>query len=190
MRFIRDFRREHGYSPTLREIGDRLNLTKVTVFEHIEAAEKKGLLKRAQKHLSRSLQISPKFEFPDERPTRMPLVGRIAAGLPIEAVEDNETLDLEEMFDRRHETFVLRVTGDSMIGEHICDGDYVICERRSTARNGETVVALMPDGEATLKKYYRESRRIRLQPANPDYEPIYVTKVEIQGVVVGVLRSL
>jgi repressor LexA len=190
LRYIRDFRREHGFSPTMKEIGDHLNLTKVTVFEHVEAVERKGLLLRGAKHKARSLQVSAEFTFADERPTTIPLVGRIAAGAPIEAVEDNETLDLEEMFDRRGGTFVLRVTGDSMIDEHICDGDYVICEKRSTARNGETVVALMPDGDATLKKFFREPGRIRLQPANPNYKPIYVKDVAVQGVVIGVLRSV
>ena len=189
LRFIRDFRRRHGYSPTMQEIGDYLDLTKVTVFEHVGAVEKKGLLIRGAKHKARSLRVSPEFVFPDERPTLIPLVGRIAAGSPIEAVEDREALDLEEIFDRPVETFVLRVDGDSMIDEHICDGDYVICERRSDPRNGETVVALLGDGEATLKKFYREKGRIRLQPANPEYRPIYTDKVDVQGVVIGVVRK-
>lgn len=117
-------------------------------------------------------------------------MGQIAAGLPIDAIEDREMLDLEEIFDRPAETFVLRVVGDSMIDEHICDGDMVVCERRQTARNGETVVALLNDEEATLKKFYREDGRIRLQPANPDYEPIFPDNVRIQGVVIGVIRTV
>jgi len=188
--FIRDFRSHNGYSPTMQEIGDHLHLTKVTVFEHVGALERKGLLLRGAKHKARSLQVSPDFEFPDEKPTRIPLVGRIAAGMPIEAVEDRLTLDLEEVFERPGETFVLRVTGDSMIDEHICDGDLVVCERRSDARNGETVVALLQDGEATLKTFYREKGRIRLQPANPNYQPIYAEQVDIQGVVVGLVRKV
>jgi len=189
LRFIRDFRKRHGYSPTMQEIGQHLSLTKVTVFEHIEAVEKKGLLLRGAKHKARSLRVSPEFQFPDERPTKIPLVGTIAAGAPIEAIEDREALDLEELFDSTRETFVLRVDGDSMVDEHICDGDYVICERRGEARNGETVVALLADGEATLKKYYREDGRVRLQPANPNYEPIYADEIDIQGVVIGVVRK-
>lgn len=189
LRFIRDFRSRHGYSPTMQEIGDHLDLTKVTVFEHVGAVARKGLLLRGAKHKARSLQVSPDFEFPDERPTRIPLVGRIAAGAPIEAVEDRQTLDLEEIFSRPGPTFVLRVEGDSMIDEHICDGDYVICERRQEARNGETVVALLQNDEATLKKFYREKGRIRLQPGNPKYDPIYPDKVDIQGVVVGIIRK-
>ena len=188
--FIRDFRAKNGYSPTMQEIGDHLNLTKVTVFEHVGALEKKGLLSRGAKHSARSLRVSPKAEFPQQRRTLLPLVGRIAAGMPIEAVEDRESVDLEELFANTRETFVLRVTGDSMIEDHICDGDYVVCERRSDARNGETVVALVENGEATLKRFFREKGRIRLQPANENYKPIYVNDVQIQGVVVGVLRTL
>jgi repressor LexA len=188
--FIRNFRTRNGYSPTMQEIGDALGLTKVTVFEHVGALERKGLLSRGTKHSARSLQLSPKLEFPDEKPTRLPLVGRIAAGMPIEAIEDRETIDLEELFAHAGNTFVLRVTGESMIDDHICDGDYVVCERRETPRNGETVVALLPDGEATLKRFYRERGRIRLQPANARFEPIYVDNVQIQGVVIGLIRTL
>ena len=189
LRFIRDFHNRRGYSPTMQEIGDHLHLTKVTVFEHVGALVKKGLLLRGPKHKARSLRVSSKFQFPDERPTRIPLVGRIAAGAPIEAIEDRQALDLEELFDRPAETFVLRVSGDSMVGEHICDGDLVVCERRSEVRNGETVVALLDNGEATLKTFHRQANRIRLQPANPDMAPIYADHVTIQGVVIGVLRK-
>ncbi len=174
----------------MQEIGDHLQLTKVTVFEHIGALEKKGLLLRGAKHKARSLQVSPKFEFPDESPLRLELKGRIAAGRPIEAVEDREVLDLEELFNRPGDTFVLRVAGESMIDEHIRDGDYVICQGRTSVRNGETVVALLDTGEATLKKFYREAGRIRLQPANPEFQPIYVDDVQIQGVVIGVVRRV
>ncbi len=189
--FIRDYRARHGYSPTMQEIGDSLGLSKVTVFEHAGALERKGLLERGSKHSARSLRLAPSIEFPDQTDAKLPLVGRIAAGMPIEAVEERQTLDLTEVFASTvGDKFVLQVTGDSMIDEHICDGDYVICQRRNTARNGETVVALLGDGEATLKKFYRERGRIRLQPANPNYPPIYPDRVEIQGVVVGLLRVM
>ena len=190
LRFVRDVRSRFGYSPTLQEIGDHLGLTKVTVFEHVGALEAKGLLLRGPKHRARSLQVSPDFQFADERPTRLPLVGRIAAGAPIETVEDREELDLEALFDRPGETFVLQVVGDSMIDEHIRDGDYVVCQRRNVARNGETVVALLPDGETTLKKFFRERNRIRLQPANPDFAPLYPDHIDVQGVVIGVVRRV
>ena len=190
LRFIHNYRDRFGYSPTMQEIGDHLHLTKVTVFEHVGALERKGALTRGAKHKARSLQVAADFEFPEQKPTRLPLVGRIAAGLPIEAIEDAETLDLEEVFEGPGDRFVLRVNGESMIDEQIRDGDYVICERRSTARDGETVVALLDDGEATLKKLYRDGGRIRLQPANPDFDPIYTDQVDVQGVVIGVLRRL
>ena len=191
LRVISDYRDRHGYSPTLQEIADFFHVSKVTVFEHVGALAKKGLLLRGAKHKARSLQLSADVTFPDEpRATQIPLAGRIAAGQPLEAVEDRETIDLEEMFARPTDTFCLRVMGESMIDDQICDGDYVICERRQQARNGETVVALLQDGEATLKRFYREAGRIRLQPANPDFDPIYVDDVQIQGVVIGVVRRL
>lgn len=185
--FIRDYTHARGYAPTMQELADEFGVSKVTVFEHISALQKKGCLKRLR-HKARSLQLSDTIEWPDQRSTRLPLVGAIAAGLPIEAIEQSETLDLEEMFVSPHGNFVLRVRGDSMIEDQICDGDFVICERRNTARNGEMVVALLPDGEATLKRLYRERDGIRLQPANPAYKPIITKEVQVQGVVVGILR--
>ncbi|MFP4356454.1 MAG: transcriptional repressor LexA [Phycisphaerae bacterium] len=191
LKFIRDCRLRYGYSPTMQEIGDHLHLTKVTAYEHVVALEKKGLVHRGPKHRARSLRVSEDFQFPDESgSTRLPLVGRIAAGNPIEAIEDVETIDLEELFPASPNTFVLEVTGDSMIDEQIREGDYVICQKRNTARNGETVVALLDSGEATLKTFYKEANRIRLQPANPKYKPIYTRNVQIQGVVIGVIRRI
>ena len=191
LRYIRDYRGRHGYSPTMQEMGDHLGLTKVTVFEHVAALERKGLLLRGAKYSARSLRVNPDFAFEGDSAGRLPLLGRIAAGRPIEAVEDREDLDLDGMTaERAGEGFALRVTGDSMIDEHIRDGDYVICERSASVRNGQTVVALLPDGDATLKKFYREKNRIRLQPANPDFEPIFARDVDIQGVVVGVVRRM
>ncbi len=188
--FVRDYRARHGYSPTMQEIGNHLHVSRVTVFEHIGALEKKGLLRRGLKHSARSLQLSDDVVFPDSRrPGQFPLAGRIAAGEPIEAVQENETLDLEEMFATSGETFCLRVTGQSMIDEQIRDGDYVICRRSREAADGETVVALLDNGEATLKKLYRETDGIRLQPANPEFSPIYADNVSIQGVVIGVIRK-
>jgi len=186
--FIRDFTNARGYAPTMQELADEFHVSKVTVFEHIAALQKKGYLRRAR-HKARSLRLSANIEFPDERPTRLPLVGTIAAGHPIEAIEDREALDLEEVFVSPHERFVLKVRGDSMIDDNICDGDFVVIEKRPTARDGETVVALLQDGEATLKRFYREPNGVRLQPANPKYKPIKTKNVQIQGVVVGVVRK-
>lgn len=185
---IRDYRRKHGYSPTMQELADVLRVTKVTVFEHVEGLERKGLLKRL-KHRARSLELTPRAVFPDESIASLSLVGHIAAGAPIEAIENTETIDLQQIFGAGPGLFVLKVRGDSMIDEQIRDGDLVIIEKRETARNGETVVALLDNDEATLKKFYRDGDRIRLQPANPNYSPIYVDNVRIQGVVVGVLRT-
>jgi repressor LexA len=185
--FIRDFTRARGYAPTMQELGDEFGVSKVTVFEHVTALQRKGYLKRS-KHKARSLRLSDNITFADERPTRMPLVGTIAAGLPIEAIQDQEILDLEEMFVSPHGNFVLRVRGDSMIEDNIADGDYVIVEKREAARDGETVVALINGEEATLKRFYRTPKGIRLEAANPAYEPIITKNVQIQGIVVGVLR--
>ena len=192
---IRDMRLTRGYSPTMQELADELGVSKVTVFEHVQALIKKGALLR-QPNKARSLEVNPEVDLPDEqRNTRLPLVGSIAAGVPIEAVEDREYLDLEDLFaagGAAGNTFVLRVRGDSMIDEQIREGDFVIVQKRNTALNGQTVVALLEEGDATLKKFYREKGgKVRLQPANDKYEPIMVDEggVQVQGVVIGVVRT-
>lgn len=185
--YIRDYTRARGYAPTMQELADEFGVSKVTVFEHIAALHKKGFLRRSR-HKARSLQLNDGYEFPDERATLLPLAGTIAAGLPIEAIENREVLDLEEMFVSPHGNFVLRVRGDSMIGDNICDGDLVVVERRETARDGEMVVALIAGQEATLKRLFRTPNGVRLEAANPAYEPIFAKDVAIQGVVVGVIR--
>ncbi|UCC29028.1 MAG: transcriptional repressor LexA [Phycisphaerales bacterium] len=186
--YVRDTRRSCGYSPTLQEIADELGISKITVFEHVDVLARKGMLKRRY-YKARSLEVTPLAQLPDERPTLIPMLGRIAAGQPIEAIETPDTIDLEEVFAGRAPVGILTVAGDSMIDEQIRDGDWVVYEQRSNPRNGDTVVALIDD-EATLKKFYREKNRIRLQPANERYKPIYVRDVEIQGVVTGVIRRL
>lgn len=192
---IRDLRLTRGYSPTMQELASELGVSKVTVFEHVEALIKKGALLR-QPNKARSLELNPDIELPDEsRATRLPLVGTIAAGFPIEAVEQREHLDLESLFTapgRSNDIYVLRVRGDSMIDEQIREGDYVIIQRTATAYNGQTVVALLEEGEATLKKFFREKNgRVRLQPANEKYEPLFIDedKIQIQGIVIGVIRA-
>lgn len=188
---IRNYRHLHGYAPTMQELADQLGTSKVTIFEHVGALEKKRVLRR-DKHKARSLEIASDDRLPDEdRATKLPLLGNIAAGSPIEAVENREELDLETLFSSRHGVYVLKVRGDSMIEDHLCDGDFVVIERRNTARNGEQVVALLDTGEATLKRFYREGSKIRLQPANKTMEPRIVDsdRCKVQGVVIGVLRS-
>jgi repressor LexA len=188
---IRNYRHIHGVAPTMQELADQLGTSKVTIFEHIGALEKKRVIRR-DKHKARSIEIISTDKLPDEnRSTKLPLLGNIAAGSPIEAVENREEIDLEQMFQSRVGVYVLRVRGESMIDDHLCDGDYVVIERRETARNGEQVVALLDSGEATLKRFYREGGKIRLQPANRSMEPriVEADRCRIQGVVIGVLRS-
>jgi len=193
LKLIRDWRVRHGYSPTMQELADEIGVSKVTVFEHVEALIKKGALIR-EANKARSLSIADGVTVPDEaRPLRFPLVGKIAAGYPIEKVADQDEIDLGELLcatvsgDERS-TFALKVDGESMRDEGILDGDYVLVERRQVADNGDRVVALLPDGSTTLKTFYQEADHIRLQPANPQFEPIRVKFCQIQGIVKGVIR--
>jgi len=195
VKFIRTYVAEHEYAPTMQEIADHLGVSRPTVFEHIEALETRGAIKR-QRNRSRAIELVPELlSQPHEvrfEGFQLPLVGRIAAGLPIEAIEETEVLDVEALFrGRTGDVFALQVRGNSMIDEQIRDGDFVIVEKREDARNGETVVALIDDAEATLKKFYYDVGQIRLQPANPTMEPLFVDpeRVRIQGVVIGVLRK-
>lgn len=188
---IRNYRHIHGYAPTMQELADQLGTSKVTIFEHVGALEKKRVLRR-DKHKARSLEIVAEEKLPDEnRTTKLPLLGNIAAGSPIEAVENREELDLEDLFCSKQGVYALRIRGESMIDDHLCDGDIVVIERRDNAKNGEQVVALLDSGEATLKRYFKEGAKVRLQPANKTMEPRLVDadKCRVQGVVIGVLRT-
>src|SRR4029078_5965245 len=189
---IRNYRHLHGYPPTMQELADQLGTSKVTIFEHVGALEKKRVLRR-DKHKARSLEIVTDDRLPDEeRDPKIPLLGTIAAGSPIEAVENREELDLEQLFHAKNGVYVLKVRGDSIIDDHLCDRDFVVLERRENAKNGEQVVALLDTGEATLKRFYKEgSNKVRLQPANKNMEPRIVDadRCRVQGVVIGVLRS-
>ena len=190
---IRDWRIRHGYSPTMQELADEIGVSKVTVFEHVEALIKKGALVR-EANKARSLSIAAGVAVPDEsRPLRFPLVGKIAAGYPIEKVAEADELDVGTLLGprlgRQASTFALKVQGESMRDEGILDGDYVLIERNDTANNGERVVALLPDGQTTLKTFFKEADHIRLQPANPAFAPIIVRECKIQGIVRGVIRK-
>ena len=189
---IRNYRHIHGYAPTMQELADQLGTSKVTIFEHVGALEKKRVLRR-DKHKARSLEIVADEKLPDEnRSTKLPLLGNIAAGSPLEAVENREELDLEDLFCSKQGVYALRVRGESMIDDHLCDGDIVVIERRDSAKNGEQVVALLDSGEATLKRYYKEGgNKVRLQPANSTMAPriLDADKCRVQGVVIGVLRT-
>jgi len=192
-RLIRESRSTRGYSPTMQELANELGISKVTVFEHVQALVDKGAVVR-QPNKARSLVIAEQAMLPDEdaKSSTLPLVGRIAAGHPVEKFEQHETLELETIFGprrgQRGNLFALQVDGMSMRDEGILDGDYVIVEQRCVARNGERVVALLSNGETTLKTFFKEKGHIRLQPANPEFEAIIVDDCAIQGVVVGVLR--
>jgi repressor LexA len=188
MKFIQDYRKTTGTSPTLEEIGKQLGIHRVTVHQHVGALVKKGAVQKLAQR-SRSIEILDREFLP--KPT-IPLLGRIAAGRPIEAIEETESLTVEELLPiDPANAYLLRVSGHSMIDDHIADGDLVIVEPRNAARDGEIVVAVV-DGEATLKRLYREGPDSwRLQPANASMAPIFVrppSKFEIRGVVRGVLR--
>lgn len=191
LQLIRDWRVRRGYSPTMQELADEIGVSKVTVFEHVEALIKKGALIR-EPNKARSLSIADGIAVPDEaRPTRFPLVGKIAAGYPIEKVQEQDEIDLTDLLGAKHgrdSTYALKVEGDSMKDEGILDGDYILVERTEVARNGDRVVALLPDGQTTLKTFYKEDDHIRLQPANSAYEPIRVKFCQVQGTVKGVIR--
>lgn len=188
--FLEAYQAEHGLSPTLEEIAQEFGVNKVTIFGHVAELERKGVIERAQRGVSRALRVLPEPASPAPRSTTsVPISGTIAAGRPIEAVEDDERLDLDEWLPKDREVFALRVRGQSMIDDAIRDGDIVLVERRKEARNGETVVAILEGEEATLKRYYREDGRVRLQPANASMAPIYVQgALDIRGVVIGVVR--
>jgi len=191
LQLIRDSRIRRGYSPTMQELADEIGVSKVTVFEHVEALIKKGALIR-EANKARSLSIAEGVAVPDEsRPLKFPLVGKIAAGYPIEKVADADEIDLVDFLstvDDAGSTFALVVDGESMRDEGILDGDLVLLERAQVANNGDRVVALLEDGSTTLKTFYKENDHIRLQPANPEFEPIRVKFCQIQGIVKGVVR--
>lgn len=243
IRYIWKYRRRLGLAPTLAEIASELNISKVTVHEHIAQLEKKGALEK-EPFLSRSTRLTRRMlrelektaeeqsryvgvddELPsgpkigertltDPEPqavevaeesapapeasgvvkrarkngTNLPLLGEIAAGRPLEAIEEKETIDLGDICQLDRASYVLRVRGDSMIEDGIRDGDYVLVEKRAQASDGETVVAILENNEATLKRFYRQRKRFKLEPANSSLKPIYTEKLEIRGVVVGVMR--
>jgi repressor LexA len=188
--YVGDYIGREGYAPTIEEIAHNFGLHSLaTVHKHLTNLQEKGLIKRAWNR-SRALELVPAEV--SVRAVELPLLGRVAAGAPIEAVASTETIFVPEDMIGRGRTYVLQVKGESMIEEQIRDGDYVIVEDRQDARDGEMVIALLEGENVTLKKLYRESGgTVRLQPANASMRPIYVDEddVKVQGVVIGVLRK-
>jgi repressor LexA len=184
--FIRSKIQGRGYGPTVREIGNQFHIKSPNgVMCHLKALQKKGLIHR-EPNMSRAIQLL-------DDPTMAPpagvkMLGRIAAGSPIEAIEQDEELSFNE-WEGADDKFALRVTGDSMIDAHITDGDYVVIHRQEQARDGQIVAIRDDEGEATLKRFFKEKHRIRLEPANKSMKPIYRDRVKILGVLVGVVRK-
>lgn len=189
--FVREHIQEHSYAPSIDEIRLFFGLSSpATVHKHLRLLEQKGVLRRAPNQ-SRGLEIIDKEGAAGDY-FGLSLLGTIAAGEPIEAVDLNETISIPEEFFGKENIYVLRVRGNSMIDEQIRDGDYVIVEKKETAENGEMVVALINRSEATLKKYYRQADGvIRLEPANTELKPIFVSEenLQIQGRIIGILRK-
>lgn len=185
--FIKEKIQGRGYGPTVREIGTRFGIKSPNgVMCHLKALQKKGLIAR-EPNMSRAIQLLQDSAVLERR-HGIPMLGRIAAGAPIEAIEQADELgfgDWEETDDK----FALKVTGESMIDEHIADGDFVVIKRQETARDGQIVAVLDEEGEATLKRIYRDKGRVRLEPANKTMKPIFRDKVRILGVLVGVVRK-
>jgi len=195
--FIADFIDENGYSPSYDEVAQALQLASLaTVHKHIQALESRNYLRRSFNQ-SRSLEVAAKYmqerrkSRQTVRPAEIPLMGRIAAGAPVEAIAGQDTLQFQD-FTGKGETFALQVSGESMIEDHICSGDFVLVERTPQANEGDIIVALVNGAETTLKRFYRErDGRIRLQPANSSMQPIVVNPadLQIQGRVLAVLRK-
>jgi repressor LexA len=192
LRYFRDYRRERGIAPTLDEAAQALGVSKITIHEHLKQLTRKGAIYR-DRAKARAVAILHDPDAEDgvggnEGPT-LPILGLIAAGRPIEAVEAREEVKLTDLVPTGENVYLLRVRGKSMIDDHIDDGDLVVVERRETANDGDIVVAILEDEEATLKRFHRERNgMIRLQPANASMEPLFTTEVQIRGVVRGVVR--
>jgi repressor LexA len=202
--FIASMLRDHGYPPSVREIAEAVGLASTSaVHHHLQALEREGLLERGGSH-SRAIRLTPAAVLQtgyarELRPQlngghpahTLPVIGEIAAGGPIEAYQDaSETLNVPEALAPAGDAYVLRVRGDSMIDAHITDGDFVVIRPQQTARNGDIVVAQVEENAVTLKRFYKEKNRVRLQPANEQYPPQFYDDVRIQGKLIGVIRRV
>jgi len=191
--FLRDKIRNRGYGPSVREIGAHFGISSPNgVMCHLKALEKKGMITRDRSpHSDHGLSRAIRLAAEPIREKGLPLAGRIAAGVLHEAIEQDERVEFDALFDsEKKNLFVLEVDGDSMIEDQIADGDFVVIRRQRTARRGQIVVALTDESEATLKRWFPEKNRIRLEPANSTMKPIYVKNARVLGVVVGVVRKV
>lgn len=190
--FISQFIQKYAFAPTLRDIAQAMDLSSLaTVHEHIEILVRKGVLKKSGRGKNRHLDIVDKRLSMMDSGVQLPILGFIAAGKPIEPFSDpNAFLGIaSSMLSGKKRAYVLQVRGESMIDEGILDGDYVVVEEKQEVKNGDIVVALLENGLATLKKFFKEATRVRLEPANTQMAPIYATKVQIQGKVIAVVRK-
>jgi repressor LexA len=191
LNFIRDFIRDKGISPTLDEMSQYFGVSKITVYEHVNALERKRAIRKTR-NMARAIELIEE-EPPLPAPRALTVRGRVAAGAAIEAITDEESFQIEDLAPDEQDCYMLRVEGDSMIDAHICSGDLVIIRPTQSASNGEIVLAMLPDDatgglKGTLKRFYKEKGRVRLQPANATMKPIVVDDVEVHGKVVGVVR--
>jgi len=197
---FKQYQIQKRYSPTMRELAEHLGKSRTTVFEHCAALREKGYLtpgsnkarsfrltNLAEETISPAISQEADFE---QRSGGIPMLGSVAAGFPVEPMCVEERLSIEGEFTSREPVFALQVSGESMIDANIMPGDYVICRQSNQAKNGDVVVAIVDDNEATLKRFYKERDHIRLQPANENYSPIITRNCAIKGVVVGLIRKM
>jgi len=201
LKAVAGFKASRCYSPTIGEVASELGVSRSTAFEHIVELRKKRLLSRCRGR-ARSLNLTSRAQellsriadhnsnLFSEPLTSIPLVGKVAAGSPIEAIENRDCLSLNSLFGNGDDIFALEVRGDSMLSDDVRDGDYVICRRTALANNGQLVIAIIDNEDATVKRFYKEETRVRLQPTNDDYDPIYSDNCRIEAVVVGLVRKL
>ena len=184
--FIKDKILNRGYAPTVREIGAAFGIKSPNgVMCHLRSLSNKKLITR-EGHLSRAIQLTDQSQL---KRTSLPLAGHVAAGSPVLAVESQERADFADLF-KDDDHFCLKVRGDSMIEDHIAEGDFAVIRKQKTARDGDVVVALVDGSDATLKRFFKEKNRVRLEPANSRLKPIFTNKIEILGVLVGLIRRV
>jgi len=189
--YLAQYVQTHGFAPTLKEIADAMGLSSLaTVHEHISRLIKKGVLTKDPESTTRDIKLVDKRLGSFNRGVQLPILGWISAGRPIQPYEETEAIIqvAPEMVKGRKRSYVLQAKGESMIDEGILDGDYVIVEEEQTVKDGDIVVAILENGLATLKKFFKEATRIRLEPANASMSPIFATRVQIQGRVIGIIR--